>query len=79
MSDGFTTYRNNCKIKVMLKNYFKIAWRSLSKASSFINISGLAVGMAVAMSSALVITIITVSFQSIKAALTNPVKSLRTE
>lgn len=34
----------------MLKNYFKIAWRNLlkNKVSSFINISGLAVGMAVA-------------------------------
>jgi putative ABC transport system permease protein len=35
----------------MLKNYFKIAWRSLikNKASAFINIGGLAIGMAVAM------------------------------
>ncbi len=35
----------------MLKNYFKIAWRNLgkSKVSSFINIGGLAAGMAVAM------------------------------
>ena len=35
----------------MLKNYFKIAWRNLgtNKISSFINIGGLAVGMAVAM------------------------------
>src|SRR5688572_3403056 len=35
----------------MIKNYFKIAWRNLFKnrTSSFINISGLAVGMAVAM------------------------------
>jgi putative ABC transport system permease protein len=35
----------------MLKNYFKIAWRNLrtNKTSSFINICGLAVGMAVAM------------------------------
>ncbi|MBN8855661.1 MAG: ABC transporter permease [Sphingobacteriales bacterium 50-39] len=35
----------------MLKNYFKIAWRNLQKSrvSSFINIGGLAVGMAVAM------------------------------
>ncbi|HLG40481.1 MAG TPA: ABC transporter permease [Chitinophagaceae bacterium] len=35
----------------MFKNYLKIAWRNLfkSKTSSFINISGLAVGMAVAM------------------------------
>lgn len=33
----------------MLKNYFKIAWRNLfkSKTSSFINISGLAVGLTV--------------------------------
>lgn len=35
----------------MLKNYFKIAWRNLlrNRISSIINISGLAVGMAVAM------------------------------
>ena len=35
----------------MLKNYFKIAWRNLvkNKTSSFINISGLSIGMAVAM------------------------------
>ncbi len=35
----------------MIKNYFKIAWRNLlkNKTSSFINISGLALGMAVAM------------------------------
>src|SRR6185437_13810980 len=35
----------------MIKNYFKIAWRSLmkNKASSVINISGLAVGMVIAM------------------------------
>ena len=35
----------------MLRNYFKTAWRNLlkNKTSSFINISGLAVGMAVAM------------------------------
>jgi putative ABC transport system permease protein len=35
----------------MLKNYFKIAWRNLgkSKVYSFINIAGLAAGMAVAM------------------------------
>jgi ABC-type antimicrobial peptide transport system permease subunit len=35
----------------MIKNYFKIAWRNLVKnrTSSFINIGGLAVGMAVAM------------------------------
>ena len=35
----------------MLKNYFKTAWRNLKKNKmySFINIGGLAVGMAVAM------------------------------
>ena len=35
----------------MIKNYFKIAWRNLikNKLSSFINIGGLAVGMAVTM------------------------------
>lgn len=35
----------------MIKNYFKIAWRNLTKnrVSSLINVSGLAVGMAVAM------------------------------
>ena len=34
----------------MLKNYFKIAWRNLvkSKVTGFINIAGLAIGMAVA-------------------------------
>jgi len=37
--------------QAMIKNYLKIAWRNLlkSKASSVINIGGLAVGMAVAM------------------------------
>src|SRR5450432_171393 len=35
----------------MIKNYFKIAWRNLfrNRVSSFINITGLSVGMAVAM------------------------------
>src|ERR1700733_3794643 len=35
----------------MIKNYFKVAWRNLrkNKVSSFINIGGLAVGMAVAL------------------------------
>src|ERR1700753_84139 len=35
----------------MIRNYLKIAWRNLikNKISSFINIGGLAVGMAVAM------------------------------
>src|SRR6267142_3973147 len=35
----------------MIKNYFKIAWRNLIKnrISSFINVGGLAVGMAVTM------------------------------
>ena len=35
----------------MFKNYFKIAWRNLKKSKlySFINVGGLAIGMAVAM------------------------------
>ena len=35
----------------MLRNYFKIAWRNLlkNKAFSFLNISGLAIGMASAL------------------------------
>ena len=37
--------------KVMIQNYFKIAWRNLlrNKMYGLINIGGLAVGMAVAM------------------------------
>ena len=45
-------YENVSKFQpAMIRNYFKIAWRNLAKnkAYSFINISGLAVGMAVAM------------------------------
>ena len=105
----------------MIKNYFKTAWRNLimNKVSSFINIGGLSIGMAVAIligfiscfiavavayyflhewlqkyeyrtemtwwvfgaagAGALIITLLTVSFQSIKAVLSNLVKSLRTE
>src|ERR1043165_3447720 len=35
----------------MIKNFFKIAWRNLSKSKmhSFINVAGLSTGMAVAM------------------------------
>ena len=43
----------NCKIKIglMLQNYIKTAWRNLKKGKlfSFINISGLSIGMAVTM------------------------------
>jgi hypothetical protein len=75
----------------MLKNYFKIAWRNLVKDRlfSFIHISGLAFGMAVALLIGLVaspvawffatvlalfITTITISTQIARAALTNPSK-----
>jgi len=39
------------KSNIMIKNYFKIAWRNLvkNKSQSFINITGLSVGMAVAL------------------------------
>lgn len=50
---GFARVISNQKSNrnFMFKNYFKIAWRNLikNKASSVINIGGLAVGMAVAM------------------------------
>lgn len=44
-----SSYKQNARI--MIKNYFKIAWRNLgnNKVYSFINIAGLATGMAVAL------------------------------
>jgi putative ABC transport system permease protein len=47
-NDYSTTHLTN---PIMISNYFKIAWRNLSKNKGFsaINIGGLAVGMAVAM------------------------------
>jgi len=61
----------------MFQSYIRIAWRNFrrNKGYSFINIAGLAAGMAIA----LLITLFTVSFQSLKAAFMNPVKSLRAE
>ena len=55
----------------MIKNYFRIAFRNLTrnKFAGAINIGGLAIG----------ITILTVSFQAVRAAIANPVDSLRTE
>jgi putative ABC transport system permease protein len=48
-STGFDT--NHIKQRVMLKNYFTIGWRNLvkTKAYSFINIGGLALGISVAL------------------------------
>lgn len=56
----------------MFKNHLKTAWRNLvkNKFYSAINIAGII---------ALLIAILTISFQSVKAALTNPVKTLRSE
>jgi hypothetical protein len=59
----------------MLRNYFKIALRNLSrnKIYSAINIAGVSLGLACA------IAFITIGYQALRAALMNPVKSLRTE
>jgi putative ABC transport system permease protein len=64
----------------MIKNYLKAALRNLwrSKSFSFLNIAGLAACMAAAMLISLWIYN-EVSYQSIRAALANPVKSLRNE
>lgn len=59
----------------MLKNYFKIAWRNLVKNKVYIS-WWIFVASALG---ALAITLLTVSFQAIKAALMNPVKSLKSE
>jgi ABC-type antimicrobial peptide transport system permease subunit/AraC-like DNA-binding protein len=50
-SSSIAIISNQVNRNLMFKNYLKIAWRNTTrnKASSFINISGLAVGMAVAM------------------------------
>jgi hypothetical protein len=61
----------------MFKNYLKIAWRNIArhKGYSFINIFGLAIGI----TCCLLIALLTVSFQAIRAARANPVNSLRNE
>lgn len=61
----------------MFKNFFKTTIRSLwkNKGYSFLNIFGLAIGITCAG----LIALITVSFQAIKAAVANPVESLRSE
>lgn len=57
----------------MFKNYFLTSWRNILKEKGYsgFNILGLAIGMAV--------TLITVSVQAVRAALANPVQSLRSE
>lgn len=61
----------------MIKNYLKIAIRGLlrQKGYSVINLTGLALGMSLLM----LIVLVTVSYQSLKAAYANPVESLRYE
>jgi ABC-type antimicrobial peptide transport system permease subunit len=64
-----------CLIAVPLAWYFLNAWLQKYEYRTSISWWVFAAGIF----SALVITLVTVSFQSIKAALSNPVKSLRTE
>ncbi len=65
----------------MFKNYFKTAFRNLKRNKNYaiINTVGLATIFIVAMVSSIVIAWITVAHRAIKAAIENPVKSLRTE
>lgn len=74
----------------MFNNSFKTAWRNVvkNKAFSLINIAGLGLGMACSLLIFLWVqdeqqmdkfALLTISVQTIKAALANPVKSLRTE
>ena len=71
----------------MIENYFKTAWKNLvrNKVYSIINIAGLGrinISIWMFVIATLVVAVIalcTVSFQAIKAAIANPVKSLRTE
>jgi hypothetical protein len=43
--------KKHLSVQAMIKNYLKTAWRNIltKRSTSFINISGLAVGMAVAL------------------------------
>jgi putative ABC transport system permease protein len=63
----------------MIKNFFKIAYRIIlrNKGFSFINISGLAIGMASAV--LILLWIQNEMGQALKAAIANSVKSLRSE
>jgi hypothetical protein len=56
----------------MFKNYFKTTFHNLLKNKTYdsLNVFGLI---------AIVIALFTISFQATKAALTNPLKLLRTE
>ena len=65
----------SCFIAVPLTYYFLQRW--LQKYEYHTNISWWV--FAIAIGGALLITLLTVSFQAIKAAIVNPVKSLRTE
>jgi len=63
----------------MYKNYLKVALRNLwkNKAFSFINISWWV--FLIAGLTTMTIALVTIGLQAIKAAIANPVKSLRAE
>ncbi|HEY6955968.1 MAG TPA: hypothetical protein VI385_12040 [Flavisolibacter sp.] len=82
----------------MLKNYFKIAWRNLTRQKGYsftVPIAWFVISkwlqsyafrinihwtyFVLPFVTIVIIALLTVSFQSIEAAVANPVKSLRTE
>lgn len=65
----------SCAVAIPVGWYFMNEWLKNYQYKTSINVEVFVVVILVAM----IITLLTVSFQAIKAAIANPVKSLRTE